>query len=71
MEFGNEWQLYVNTATAVELSIMITFLQNTKRRHRHYMQRCSQQIAALDLELHERLCFAADKPEVRAYRFSF
>ena len=44
---------------------MSIFLQNTKRRHRQYMHLCSKQIATATLELHERLCFAADRPEVR------
>ena len=55
MGFGNEWQLDVNTATAVELMIMTTFLQNTKRRHRLYMHRCSALLGSIDLELEERL----------------
>ena len=55
MGFGDEWQLNVNTATAVELVIMTTFLQNTKRRHRRYMHRCSALIANIDQELQERL----------------
>ena len=57
--FGDDWQLYVNTATATELMIMTTFLQNTKRRHRAYMQRCSRQLAAFDSELQERITAAA------------
>lgn len=56
--FGNEWQLDVNTATAVELMIMTTFLQNTKRRHRLYMHRCSAMLATIDQELEERLVTA-------------
>lgn len=55
MGFGNEWQLDVNTATAVELMIMTTFLQNTKRRHRLYMHRCSALLGSIDQELEERL----------------
>ncbi|DBA73208.1 hypothetical protein WJX77_010591 [Trebouxia sp. C0004] len=58
--FGNEWQLDVNTATAVELMIMTTFLQNTKRRHRLYMHRCSAMLATIDQELEERLVSATN-----------
>ena len=55
MDFGDEWQLNVNTATAVELMVMTTFLQNTKRRHRRYMHRCLALLAGIDDELEQRL----------------
>ena len=64
MGFGNEWQLDVNTATAVELMIMTTFLQNTKRRHRMYMHRCSAMLATIDQELEERLVTATNECQV-------
>ncbi len=64
MGFGNEWQLDVNTATAVELMIMTTFLQNTKRRHRLYMHRCSAMLATIDQELEERLVSATNDCQV-------
>ncbi len=64
MGFGNEWQLDVNTATAVELMIMTTFLQNTKRRHRMYMHRCSAMLASIDQELEERLVTATNDCQV-------
>lgn len=66
MGFGNEWQLDVNTATAVELMVMTTFLQNTKRRHRLYMHRCSAMLATIDQELEERLIAATDDGQVRS-----
>ena len=65
MRFDDHWQLDVNTATAVELSIMCTFLQNTKRRHRSYMHICSHRIVALDADLHERMGLATGNPRVR------
>ena len=34
---------------------MTTCLQNTKRRHRLYMHRCSQKLGDLDAELEEQL----------------
>ena len=34
---------------------MTTCLQNTKRRHRLYMHRCSQKLGNLDAELEEQL----------------
>ena len=62
--FGNEWQLDVNTATAVELMIVTTFLQNTKRRHRLYMHRCSAMLTTIDQELEERLVSATNDFQV-------
>jgi len=55
LEFNNDWQLDINTAVATELMLMTTFLQNTKRRHRLYMHRCSQKLGDLDAELEEQL----------------
>ena len=71
MAFGDEWQLNVNTATAVELMIMTTFLQNTKRRHRLYMQRCSAMLATIDQELEQRLLTVVDDDEVGFARFEY
>ena len=34
---------------------MTAYLQNTKRRHRLYMHRCSQKLGNLDAELEEQL----------------
>ena len=55
LSFGVDWQLYVNTATATELIMMTTFLQNTKRRHRAYMHRCAAKLAAVESDLKEQL----------------
>ena len=59
MGFKDDWQLDVNTATAVELMLMTTFLQNTKRRHRLYMHRCISLISLIDDETEARLDAAA------------
>ena len=70
MGFGNEWQLDVNTATAVELMVMTTFLQNTKRRHRLYMHRCSAMVAIIDQELEDRLVAATDDDQAYMHLFT-
>lgn len=44
--WDNEWQLYINTAVALQLTIVSMFLQNTRRRHMHYVRRCTDAIAA-------------------------
>lgn len=67
MGFNDDWQLDVNTATAVELLIMTTFLQNTKRRHRLYMHRCITLITLVDDEVEERLHAAALENQVHPY----
>lgn len=59
MGFDDAWQLDVNTATAVELMLMTTFLQNTKGRHRMYMHRCIRLISLIDDETEARLDAAA------------
>ena len=64
LQFGDDWQLDINTAVAVELMVMTTFLQNTKRRHRLYMHACSQKLGDLDAELEEQLLGGATVKEV-------
>lgn len=64
MGFNDAWQLDVNTATAVELMLMTTFLQNTKRRHRLYMHRCISLISLIDDETEARLDAAALENQV-------
>ena len=51
MGFGNEWQLDMKNATAVELMVVITFLQNVKRCHKLYLHRCSAMLPTIDQEL--------------------
>ena len=64
LQFDNDWQLDINTAVAVELMLMTTFLQNTKRRHRQYMHTCAQKLGDLDTELEEQLLGEATVEEV-------
>lgn len=33
LEWGNEWQLYINTAVTVQLNFTSMFLQNVRQRH--------------------------------------
>ena len=64
LQFDNDWQLDINTAVAVELMLMTTFLQNTKRRHRLYMHACARKLGDLDAELEEQLLGEATVDEV-------
>ncbi|KAL3151416.1 low-affinity Fe(2+) transport protein [Trebouxia sp. C0009 RCD-2024] len=67
MGFDDAWQLDVNTATAVELMLMTTFLQNTKGRHRLYMHRCIRLISLIDDETEARLDAAALENQIIEY----
>jgi low-affinity ferrous iron transport protein len=55
LSWGNLWQLYVNTATAVELTFTSMFLQNTRRRHMDYLEKCLASIIKTDCEIELRL----------------
>ncbi|CAK7208812.1 low-affinity Fe(2+) transport protein [Sporothrix curviconia] len=46
--WSDTWQLYVNTATALELTFTTMFLQNVRRQHEEYLARCLQSIDVLD-----------------------
>lgn len=49
------WQLYINTAVAVELTFTSMFLQNTRRRHMLYLRKCLKSIMESDCELETKL----------------
>ncbi|CAK7222242.1 low-affinity Fe(2+) transport protein [Sporothrix bragantina] len=46
--WSDTWQLYVNTATALELTFTTMFLQNVRRQHEEYLTRCLRSIDVLD-----------------------
>ncbi|KAL1899200.1 low-affinity Fe(2+) transport protein [Sporothrix stenoceras] len=49
--WSDTWQLYVNTATALELTFTTMFLQNVRRQHEEYLARCLTSIDILDRSL--------------------
>jgi low-affinity ferrous iron transport protein len=49
--FSDEWQLYINTGVAVELTFTSMFLQNTRRRHMEYLEKCLKRVKEADTEL--------------------
>ncbi|GAN09411.1 iron/zinc ion transporter [Mucor ambiguus] len=51
LEFSDLWQLYINTGVAVELTFTSMFLQNTRRRHMEYLEKCLKRIMETDVEL--------------------
>ncbi|KAJ5218165.1 low affinity iron transporter-like protein [Penicillium cinerascens] len=54
-QWGNNWQLYINSATAVELTFISVFLQNTRQRHMRYLEECFESIAHEGTRLECRL----------------
>ena len=44
----HSWQLYVNTATAIELTFTTVFLQSVRRQHEEYLEKCLKSIDLVD-----------------------
>ncbi|KAE9377344.1 hypothetical protein N431DRAFT_555554 [Stipitochalara longipes BDJ] len=67
-QWGNIWQLYINTAVAVELTFTSMFLQNVRRRHSDTLSRTLSSIRTLDssleLRLREMTCDTAPNPTI-------
>ncbi|EPB92518.1 hypothetical protein HMPREF1544_00531 [Mucor circinelloides 1006PhL] len=63
LEFSDLWQLYINTGVAVELTFTSMFLQNTRRRHMEYLEKCLKRIMETDVELELLLREQADDNE--------
>lgn len=51
LSWANEWQLYINSAVAIELTFVSVFLQNTRKRHLAYLKRCFECIQVEDARL--------------------
>ncbi|KAK9235964.1 hypothetical protein V1525DRAFT_408342 [Lipomyces kononenkoae] len=54
-QFGSLWQMYINTAVAVELLVSSVFLQNIRRRHNDFVTKYLQEISILDYSLESQL----------------
>jgi low-affinity ferrous iron transport protein len=67
-KWGNVWQLYINTAVAVELTFTSMFLQNVRRRHSKILSRTLSSVRSLDLTLELKLreitCDTAPNPKI-------
>lgn len=50
-KFSNTWQMYVNTATAIELLITTIFLENVRNREGHYIMKQTKTFDELDSNL--------------------
>lgn len=55
LQWSNNWQLYINSATAVELTFVSVFLQNTRQRHLRYLHECFDLIQLEDARLERRI----------------
>ncbi|ORX96654.1 Low affinity iron permease, partial [Basidiobolus meristosporus CBS 931.73] len=49
--WSNMWQLYINTAVAIELTFTSMFLQHTRRSHMEYFEKCLTSVLKADCEL--------------------
>lgn len=49
------WQLYINTAVAVELTFTTMLLQNTRQHHSAYIEQCVEAIAVADSDIEGKL----------------
>lgn len=67
LEFGNDWQLYINTATAVEITFVSMFIQNVRERHNKYLQKSLSLILYTDhqIEFNLRKVTGYEEPNVR------
>ncbi|BDD62729.1 low-affinity Fe(2+) transport protein [Monascus purpureus] len=54
LAWGNEWQLYANTATAAELTFTSMFLQNIRQRHMTYLKDCLRSLIKADRQMEQR-----------------
>jgi low-affinity ferrous iron transport protein len=50
-KWGNNWQLYINTATAIVLLVTSVFLQNMRYRHEKYVQDIMNHIVKIERQI--------------------
>ncbi|RLV83675.1 Low-affinity Fe [Meyerozyma sp. JA9] len=50
-KWGNNWQLYINTATAIVLLVTSVFLQNSRYRHEKYVQDIMNHIVKIERQI--------------------
>lgn len=55
LHFSDTWQLYVNTATALEITFVTVFLQNIRSQHDTHLEKTVQGIEKLDTEIEMQL----------------
>ena len=55
LQFGDKWQLYINTAAAVEITLISMFLQNIRRRHITYVHKSIALVIETDFKIEYKL----------------
>lgn len=53
--FSDTWQLYVNTATALEITFVTMFLQTIRQQHDDHLDKCVRSIDLIDTEIEVQL----------------
>lgn len=54
-QFSNTWQLYINTATALSLTITSVFLQNIQQAQEDKLEKCLEYALKVDAEIEYKL----------------
>ncbi|ODV61840.1 Low affinity iron permease, partial [Ascoidea rubescens DSM 1968] len=67
LRFGDKWQLYINTATAVEITLISMFIQNIRKRHILYVHKSIGLVIETDynIEYKLRTMIGSNKPNKR------
>ncbi|KAI1864750.1 hypothetical protein JX265_008474 [Neoarthrinium moseri] len=55
LQFSDTWQLDVNTATALQITLTTMFLQNIRRRHDEHLEQCIRSIELIDCDVETKL----------------
>jgi low-affinity ferrous iron transport protein len=55
VQFSNEWQLYINTITALSLTLTSVFLQNIQQQQEDNLEKCLEYALKVDAEVEYRL----------------
>ncbi|KAI9054944.1 hypothetical protein LZ554_002087 [Drepanopeziza brunnea f. sp. 'monogermtubi'] len=55
LQFSDQWQLYINTATAITLTFTSVFLQNVQQQQEDRLELCLQYAMKIDAEAEYRL----------------
>lgn len=54
-QFSDTWQLWVNTGTAISLTITSMFLQNVQQQQEYILEKCLEYSLRIDAEIESRL----------------
>ncbi|KAK6844923.1 Low-affinity Fe(II) transporter of the plasma membrane [Apiospora arundinis] len=66
LQWSNTWQLYVNTSTALQITVTTMFLQNIRKQHDKHLAKCIENIEQLDTEIETELRLLTGDTEANA-----